>query len=887
MTERPKSVPDIDPQETLEWLESLDAVVARDGTERAEFLLSQVGLRARERGVADAHLPAPYVNSISPAAQPDYPGDLDLEWRIAAHARWNAMAMVVRANRASAELGGHISTFASAATLYEVGFNHFFQAPHDGHAGDLLYVQGHSSPGIYGRAFLEGRLDESQLERFRREVEPGGISSYPHPWLMNDFWQFATVSMGLGPLMAIYQARFMKYLGKRGLIDPSDRRVWAFLGDGEMDEPESLGALTVAAREGLGNLTFVVNCNLQRLDGPVRGNASIVRELESLFRGAGWNVIKVLWGTQWDEWLAGPQGNLLRQRMEDAVDGDYQAYAADSSGTLIREHFFGRHPELLKLVEHMSDSELAQLPMGRGGHDPRKIYAAYAAAAADGRPSVILAKTIKGHGLGEVAQARNATHQQKKLPSEGIAGYRDWLGLDIPDSEVDALPFLRPAADSPEAKYLNDRREALGGSLPVRKVTAEALPVPPVDTFKAQLDGSGEREISTTMAFGRVLSTLLRDDDLKERVVPILADEARTFGMEGLFRQIGIYAPHGQLYTPVDRDQLAYYREDEAGQILQEGISEGGAFASWTAAATAYANHGIQMLPFYIYYSMFGLQRIGDMAWAAADMQARGFLLGATSGRTTLAGEGLQHQDGHSHLLASTIPNCRAYDPTYAYELAVIIQDGLDAMLRRDEGVFYYLTVMNENYAHPAMPEGAAEGILRGMHPLRSDRKAAIQLMGSGAILREVEAAADILAEDYDIAADVWSATSFTELRREAMAVRRWNRLHPTRKAKVPWVAQQFEGRQGPIVAATDYMEAVPEQIRPFLDRRFAVLGTDGFGRSDTRAQLRSFFEVDRRHIAVAALHALAEEGVVKAKVVSDAIKRYGIDPDLPDPTTV
>ena len=826
MTDSPKSVRDIDPQETREWIESLDAVLSRDGADRAAYLLEQVSLRAREAGLADTHLPAPYANTIPFSAEPAYPGDRDIERRIAAYIRWNALAMVVRANRESSELGGHLSTYASAVTLYEVGFHHFFRAQTDAHGGDLVYVQGHSSPGVYGRAFLEGRLDEEHLARFRQEVEPGGISSYPHPWLMNDFWQFATVSMGLGPMMAIYQARLMKYLGKRGLIDPSDRRVWAFLGDGEMDEPESLGALTVAAREELGNLTFVVNCNLQRLDGPVRGNASIVNELAGVFRGAGWNVVKVLWGSVWDEWLAGPHGALLRRRMDEAVDGDYQSYAADRSGRLLREYFFGKYPELARLVEHMSDEELADLPMQRGGHDPRKVYAAYAAAAAsEDRPTVILAKTIKGHGLGEAAQARNATHQQKKLPHEALLAYRDWLDIPISDEQVEELAFVRPEPDSPEAKYLREHRDALGGDLPARRITAESLPVPALDAFQTQLDGSGEREISTTMAFVRVLSTLLRDDHLKERLVPILCDEARTFGMEGLFRQIGIYAPRGQQYTPVDRDQLAYYREDEAGQILQEGISEGGAFSSWIAAATAYANHGLHMVPFYIYYSMFGLQRIGDLAWAAADMQARGFLLGATSGRTTLAGEGLQHQDGHSHLLASTIPNCRAYDPTYAYELAVIIQDGLDAMLQRDEGVFYYLTVLNENYAQPAMPEGAAEGILRGMHPIRSDENAAVQLMGSGAILREVLAAADMLAEDFDIASDVWSATSFTEMRREAMSVRRWNRLHPTKKAKTPWVAQQFEGRQGPIVASTDYMEAVAEQIRPFVDRRFAVLG--------------------------------------------------------------
>ena len=880
------SLSDIDPLETREWVEGLEAVLARDGAERARYLLSQMADRARRAGIEADRLPAPYTNSIPVHEQPQYPGDAAIERQIAGYTLWNALAMVVRANRTAPELGGHLSTYASAVTLYEVGFNHFFRAPGAHHGGDLLYIQGHSSPGIYARAFLEGRLSESQLDGFRQELG-GGISSYPHPWLMKDFWQFATVSMGLGPLMAIYQARFMKYLDSRGLIVAADRRVWAFLGDGEMDEPESLGAITVAAREGLDNLTFVVNCNLQRLDGPVRGNGSIVRELESLFRGAGWNVVKVLWGSEWDEWLSGPQGPLLIQRMEEAVDGDYQAYAADPSGKLLRQHFFGRYPELAELVAGMSDEELGRMPMYRGGHDHRKVFAAYQAAQAHtGQPTVILAKTVKGYGLGEAAQARNITHSQKKLPAEAIRAYRDWLNVPVADDELEDLPFVRPDADSVEGSYIRRCRDELGGSLPARMPTAEDLEPPELGRFQTQLDGTKDRAVSTTMAFVRILSVLLRDENVKERIVPIVADEARTFGMEGLFRQIGIYSPKGQLYTPVDRDQLAYYREDAAGQILQEGISEGGAFASWIAAATAYANHGLHMVPFYIYYSMFGLQRIGDLAWAAADMQARGFLLGATSGRTTLAGEGLQHQDGHSHLLASVIPTCRAYDPTYAYELAVIIQDGLDAMLRRDESVFYYITVMNENYPHPAMPEGAAEGILRGMHPIRSDVKASLQLMGSGAILREVEAAADMLQEEFGIATDVWSATSFTELRRDAMAVRRWNRLHPTSKPRTAYVTEQLAARRGPIVAATDYMEAVPEQIRPFVDRRFAVLGTDGFGRSDTRQQLRNFFEVDRRHIVVAALHALAQEGEFKAKLVKEAIARYGIDPDAPDPAS-
>ncbi len=880
--------PDIDPLETEEWLESIDDVLTMDGVDRARYLIGKISARAHRAGVVDDHLPAPHANSIPPGAQPPYPGNLDLESKITAYARWNALAMVVRANRQFPELGGHLATYASAATLYEVGFNHFFRGRGPEHEGDLVYVQGHASPGIYARAFLEGRLDETQLQGFRQEISQPGISSYPHPWLMRDFWQFATVSMGLGPLTAIYQARFMKYLDRRGLMEAGDRRVWAFLGDGEMDEPESLGSLTVAAREELDNLTFVVNCNLQRLDGPVRGNGSIIRELEGVFRGAGWNVIKVLWGSSWDEWLKGPKAPLLRQRMEEAVDGDYQSYAADPTGRLLREHFFGRYPELADMVAHLSDAELAMLPMDRGGHDPRKVYAAYDAATKQtGKPTVILAKTIKGHGLGVAAQARNATHQKKKLSSEGLVAYSKWLGLPLSDEQADALQFVRPSEDSEEARYLRERRAELGGEIPARRTSEESLPVPRVSDFQEHLDGTGERPVSSTMAFVRVLATLLKDEGLKERIVPILCDEARTFGMEGLFRQIGIYAPKGQLYRPVDRDQIAYYREDSDGQILQEGISEGGAFASWIAAATAYANHGLHTIPFYIYYSMFGLQRVGDLAWAAADMQARGFLLGATSGRTTLAGEGLQHQDGHSHLLASTIPNCRAYDPTYAYEVAVIIQAGLEAMLERKESVFYYITLMNENYPHPPMPEGAAEGILRGMYPLREDPEAAVQLMGSGAILREVEAAADLLVEDFGIAADVWSATSFTELRREAMSVRRWNRLHPTREPRTAYVTSQLADRTGPVVAATDYMEAVPDQIRPFVDRRFTVLGTDGFGRSDTRAQLRRFFEVDRHHIVVAALHALAQDGVVTPAVVGDAIAKYGIDPEAADPVTV
>lgn len=881
--------PDIDPQETEDWLDSLEAVLHHHGGERARYLLQRLSDRAAWSGVSVHTRIEPYTNSIAARDQPPYPGNLEIEHRIRSLIRWNAMAMVVRANRKAPELGGHLSSFAAAAELYEVGFNHYFRAPSDGHGGDMVFVQGHSAPGIYARSFLDGRLSENDLDGFRQEVD-GGLTSYPHPWLMPEYWQFATVSMGLGPMMAIYQARFLRYLENRGLTPPSDRKVWAFLGDGEMDEPESLGAITVAAREGLDNLVFVVSCNLQRLDGPVRGNGSIVRELESLFHGAGWNVQKVLWGSAWDEWLDGPHGELIVQRMEEAVDGDYQAYAADAAdgkGTLLREHFFGRYPELVALVDGLSEEQIASMPMHRGGHDPIKVNAAYAAASAHrGQPTIILAKTIKGFGLGDVAQAKNVSHQAKKLADDAVIAYRDWLQLDISDEQASNLEYITPAADSEEAQYARQRRAALGGNLPARQAQAAVLKMPDEKIFATATESSGKREFSTTMAFVRLLAGLLRDEAVGNRVVPIVADEARTFGMDGLFRQVGIYAPHGQLYTPVDREMLSYYREAKDGQILQEGLSEGGAFCSWIAAGTAAANHDLPMIPFYIYYSMFGFQRIGDLAWAAADMQARGFLLGATAGRTTLAGEGLQHQDGHSHVLATTIPTCRAYDPTYAYELAVIIRDGLQRMYVDGDAAFYYLTLMNENYTHPAMPAGCEEGILRGMYMLRQadggDHR--VQLMGSGAILREVEAAAVMLRDEFDIAADVWSATSFTELRRQAMGVRRANRLHPEAARQSSFVENALEPHAGPVVAASDYMESYAEQIRPFVPRRFSVLGTDGFGRSDTRKQLRRFFEVDRQHIVVAALKALADDGDVEAKTVGEAIRKYDIDPEAADP---
>jgi len=886
MFTRPKPLSEVDPRETREWIESLEAVLHHAGPERAKFLLARLADRARLDGIEVSTLPSRYTNTIGVDRQPDYPGDLELEARISACVRWNAMAMVVRANRQAAELGGHLSSYASADVLYEVGLNHFFRASTDEQAGDLVYFQGHSAPGIYARAFVEGRLSEKDLDGYRQEADGEGLSSYPHPWLMRDFWQFATVSMGLGPIMSIYQARFLRYMENRGLVPRSDRKIWAFLGDGEMDEPESMGAITVAARQGLDNLVFVVNCNLQRLDGPVRGNGSIVRELEAVFRGAGWNVLKVLWGTAWDEWLTGSHADLLVRRMEEAVDGDYQAYAADNSGKLLREKFFGRYPELASLVEHLTDAEIAAMPSRRGGHDERKVYAAFAAAVAHrGQPTIILAKTIKGYGLGTAA-ARNPTHQQKKLSDEGIRAYRDWLHLPIADREIAEMPYVQLPDDA--AKYLHERRAELHGSFPTRRVITESLEMPPLEAFKAQLKSSGDREFSTTMVFVRILSALLRNETIGSRIVPIVPDEARTFGMEGLFRQVGIYAPYGQLYTPTDRDQLAYYREDQAGQILQEGITEAGAFSSWIAAATAYANHGLWMLPFYIYYSMFGLQRIGDLAWAAADMQARGFLLGATSGRTTLAGEGLQHTDGHSHVLASAIPTCRAYDPTYAHEVAVIIQHGLQAMYAEGEAAFYYLTLMNENYPHPGMYENAADGIVRGMYLLRAaDPTPQVQLMGSGAILREVEAAAEMLGDDFGIAADVWSTTSFTELARDGMAATRWNRLHPEAPARRCFVQQQLAEHSGPVIAATDYLETFAEQIRPFVERRFVALGTNGFGRSDTRAKLRSFFEVDRRHVVVAALKALADEGTLESSTVAAAIDKYDIDPEAADPATL
>ena len=879
---------DVDAAETEEWLDALEAVIERDGPERAHFLIESLVDRARRRG---AYLPynatTAYINTIPPHLEKKRPGDPALERRIKSIIRWNALAMVVRANRREGALGGHIASYASAATLYEVGFNHFFRAPNEHHLGDLVYFQGHSSPGIYARAFLEGRLTEKELDHFRRELE-GGLPSYPHPWLMPDFWQFATVSMGLAPIQSIYQARFMKYLDNRGLVPAGDRKVWAFLGDGEMDEPESLGAISLATREHLDNLIWVVNCNLQRLDGPVRGNGKIIQELEAVFRGAGWNVIKVILGANWDPLLAQDSKGLLRKRLEEAVDGDYQAYGAND-GTYAREHFFGKYPELLEMVADLSDADIWRLK--RGGHDPDKVYAAYAAAVAHtGQPTVILAKTIKGYGMGEAGEGQNITHQQKKMGEEALRHFRDRFAIPITDEQIDDLPFYKPAEDSPEVTYLKEHREELGGPFPVRRSDAEPLSIPPLEDFESILDGSGDREISTTMAFVRWLMTLTRNKEIKDRVVPIVADEARTFGMEGMFRQVGIYAHSGQLYQPVDHDQLAYYREEKTGQILEEGITEAGALSSWIAAGLSYTNYGQHMIPFFIFYSMFGFQRVGDLIWAAGDMQANGFLLGATSGRTTLNGEGLQHQDGHSHLASSTVPNCISYDPTYAYELAVILQDGLRRMYGEGEKVFYYVTVLNENYAHPPLPEGVEDGIRKGLYLLDdaepgSDRPA-VDLLGCGSILREVEAAAQILRKDFDVAAAVWSAPSFTELRRDGLEVERWNRLHPGDEQRHSYVAECLSGRSGPVVASTDWMRTVADQIRPWVDRRYVVLGTDGFGRSDTRDNLRRFFEIDRYHVVVAALNALADEGDIERSVVSRAIHEFGIEPDVAAPWT-
>ncbi|MCP1623521.1 pyruvate dehydrogenase (acetyl-transferring), homodimeric type [Pseudomonas nitroreducens] len=877
---------DLDPVETQEWLDALESVLDREGEDRAHYLMTRMGELASRSGTQLPYaITTPYRNSIPVTHEARMPGDLFMERRIRSLVRWNALAMVMKANKNDPDLGGHISSFASSATLYDVGFNYFFQAPTDEHGGDLVFFQGHASPGVYARAFLEGRISEDQLNNFRQEVDGNGLSSYPHPWLMPDFWQFPTVSMGLGPIQAIYQARFMKYLESRGFIPAGKQKVWCFMGDGECDEPESLGAISLAGREKLDNLIFVINCNLQRLDGPVRGNGKIIQELEGVFRGAEWNVNKVVWGRFWDPLFAKDTAGLLQQRMDEVIDGEYQNYKA-KDGAYVREHFFGARPELLEMVKDLSDEEVWKL--NRGGHDPYKVYAAYHQAVNHkGQPTVILAKTIKGYGTGS-GEAKNIAHNVKKVDVESLKSFRDKFDIPIKDADLENLPFYRPEEGSAEAKYLANRRAALGGVMPVRREKSFQVPVPPLETLKAMLDGSGDREISTTMAFVRIISQLVKDKELGPRIVPIVPDEARTFGMEGMFRQLGIYSSVGQLYEPVDKDQVMFYREDKKGQILEEGINEAGAMSSWIAAGTSYSTHNQPMLPFYIFYSMFGFQRIGDLAWAAGDSRAHGFLIGGTAGRTTLNGEGLQHEDGHSHLLAATIPNCRTYDPTYAYELAVIIREGSRQMIEEQQDIFYYITVMNENYVQPAMPKGAEEGIIKGMYLLDEDKKDAahhVQLLGSGTILREVEAAAKILREDFGIGADVWSVPSFNELRRDGLAVERWNRLHPGQKPKQSYVEECLAGRKGPVIASTDYMKLYAEQIRQWVpSKEFKVLGTDGFGRSDSRRKLRDFFEVDRHWVVLAALEALADRGDIEPKVVAEAIAKFGINPEKRNP---
>ena len=885
MSTQTNDVNDIDPIETQEWLDALSSVLESEGTERAHFLLENLVKYTRRRGV---HLPfdatTAYLNTIPVGKEQKSPGNQELEHRIRSIIRWNAAAMVLRAGKKDLELGGHIASFQSAATLYDVGFNHFWHAKHDDAEGDLVFIQGHSAPGIYARAFVEGRLSEDELNNFRQEVDGKGLSSYPHPHLMPDFWQFPTVSMGLGPLMAIYQARFLKYLESRGLTKTKGRKVWVFCGDGEMDEPESQGAISLAAREGLDNLIFVINCNLQRLDGPVRGNGKIIQELEGNFRGAGWNVLKVIWGSRWDALLARDTDNELKARMDECLDGDYQTYKS-KDGAYVRDHFFNT-PSLKAMVANMSDAEIWAL--NRGGHDPHKVYAAYYEAVNNpgGRPTVILAKTIKGYGMGASGEGQNTAHQAKKMDQDSLKKFRTRFDIPVTDEQIESgdLPYYRFPEDSEEMRYLRERRNSLGGYLPQRNPNLEALPIPELSAFDAQLQSSGEREFSTTMAFVRILSTLLKDKQIGKRIVPIVPDESRTFGMEGMFRQYGIWNPKGQQYTPQDKDQLMFYKESVDGQILQEGINEPGAMADWIAAGTSYANSHFAMIPFYIYYSMFGFQRVGDLAWAAGDMHTRGFLIGGTAGRTTLNGEGLQHQDGHSQIQADLIPNCISYDPTFSYEVAVIVHDGLRRMYVEQEDVYYYLTVMNENYTHPAMPQrkGIEEEILKGMYLLKAGEKGdkKVQLMGSGVILNEVIKGAELLKNDFGVDADIWSVPSFNLLHRDAIEVERYNRLHPLEEAKLPFVTRQLQGYEGPVIASTDYIRSFADRIRAYIPNDYHVLGTDGFGRSDSRANLRDFFEVDSRHVAVAALSALAEQGKVGKEVVQQAIEKYGIQTD-------
>ena len=880
-----KKVNDLDPQETLEWIEAIEAVVERDGLERAQFLLRQLADNAVLSGAGSPYSAnTPYLNTIPPELEVRSKGDQELEHKIRSIIRWNAAVMVMRANRDSSDLGGHIASFASSATLYDVGFNHFWQAAGKDHGGDLVFFQGHSAPGIYARAFVEGRLTEEQMDNFRRESDGKGVPSYPHPWLMKDFWQFPTVSMGLGPIMAIYQARFLKYLHNRGLADTTGRKVWVFLGDGETDEPQSLGAIGLASRENLDNLIFVINCNLQGLDGPVRGNGKIIQELEGDFRGAGWNVIKVIWGSYWDPLLAKDTEGFLRKRMEEAIDGEYQAFKA-KGGAYTRAHFFGKYPELLEMVSNMSDEDIWRL--NRGGHDPHKIYAAYHSAVSHtGQPTVILAKTVKGYGMGGSGEAINITHSQKKMKMDDLKSFRDRFQVPISDKEVEQMSFYRPPDDAPELEYLKQCRTALGGHLPARRTKGDSLDIPALTIFERLLQETGEREISTTQALVQAMTLLCKDKNIGQRVVPIVPDEARTFGMEGMFRQIGIYAHEGQKYEPVDRDQLMYYKENQSGQLLEEGITEDGAMSSWIASATAYSNSGMQMIPFYIFYSMFGFQRIGDLVWAAGDMQARGFLIGATSGRTTLNGEGLQHEDGHSQIMAGNVPNCVSYDPTFSHELMVIMQNGMERMFKKQENVFYYITTMNENYSHPGLSKGQEKNIVKGMYLLQKGKKGKtrVQLLGSGSILREAIAAADLLSADFKVEADIWSCTSFNQLKRDGDDVSRWNMLHPDKKPKMSHVEKCLLDTDGPVVAATDYVKLFADQIRAYVPRSYSVLGTDGFGRSDSRQALRKHFEVDRYYIAVASLNALMEDGSVSFKTVNGAIKKYGIDPNKNNP---
>ncbi|MDP7606007.1 MAG: pyruvate dehydrogenase (acetyl-transferring), homodimeric type [SAR324 cluster bacterium] len=881
----PKKVNDLDPQETQEWVEAMEAVVERDGFERAQFLLRELADHAVLSGAGSPYSAnTPYLNTIPPELEVRSKGDQELEHKIRSIIRWNAAVMVMRANRDSSDLGGHIASFASSATLYDVGFNHFWQAAGKDHGGDLVFFQGHSAPGIYARAFVEGRLTEEQMDNFRRESDGKGVPSYPHPWLMKDFWQFPTVSMGLGPIMAIYQARFLKYLHNRGLADTTGRKVWAFLGDGETDEPQSLGAIGLASRENLDNLIFVINCNLQGLDGPVRGNGKIIQELEGDFRGAGWNVIKVIWGSYWDPLLAKDTEGFLRKRMDEAIDGEYQAFKA-KGGAYTRAHFFGKYPELLEMVSNMSDEDIWRL--NRGGHDPHKIYAAYHSAVSHtGQPTVILAKTVKGYGMGGSGEAINITHSQKKMKMDDLKSFRDRFQVPISDKEVEQMSFYRPPDDTPELEYLKQCRTALGGHLPARRTKGDSLDIPALTIFERLLQETGEREISTTQALVQAMTLLCKDKNIGQRVVPIVPDEARTFGMEGMFRQIGIYAHEGQKYEPVDRDQLMYYKENQSGQLLEEGITEDGAMSSWIASATAYSNSGMQMIPFYIFYSMFGFQRIGDLVWAAGDMQARGFLIGATSGRTTLNGEGLQHEDGHSQIMAGNVPNCVSYDPTFSHELMVIMQNGMERMFKKQENVFYYITTMNENYSHPGLSKGQEKNIVKGMYLLQKGKKGKtrVQLLGSGSILREAIAAADLLSADFKVEADIWSCTSFNQLKRDGDDVSRWNMLHPDKKPKMSHVEKCLLDTDGPVVAATDYVKLFADQIRAYVPRSYSVLGTDGFGRSDSRQALRKHFEVDRYYIAVASLNALMEDGSVSFKTVNGAIKKYGIDPNKNNP---